>query len=368
MNLLEAHFSGTKVLVTGHTGFKGSWISEWLLGLGAEVVGVALEPNTKPAMFEQLDLERRLEHHILDIRDREALLALVERTQPRVVFHLAAQSLVRYSYAHPVETFAINVMGTAHILEALRLVDGPCEAVLITTDKCYESHEATELYREEDPMGGHDPYSASKGAAEIVISSYRRSFFDPASYDRDHRTAVGSSRAGNVIGGGDWASDRIVPDAMRAIAKGEPIAVRNPDATRPWQHVLEPLGGYLLLAASMARSKTVEQRQDLFGAFNLGPDPAANRSVRDLVEAVIEYWPGTWTQQADPDAVHEAKRLNLSIEKAERVLGWRPVWDFENAVQKTVDWYRNVHDDPDSAGDVTRTQIAEYSGVFGSDL
>ena len=241
-------YAGKRVLVTGHTGFKGSWLCEWLLGLGAKVTGYSLSPPTQPALFEQLGLAGRLRHIIGDIRDLPGLSRALRKARPDFVFHLAAQPLVRDSYANPVETFAVNLMGTVHVLEALRSVRHPCAAVFITTDKCYENREWAYGYREDDPLGGSDPYSASKGAAELAISSYRRSFFG------SHPVRIASARAGNVIGGGDWAVDRIVPDCMRALEKGKPIPVRNPKATRPWQHVLEPLSGYLWLGACLAGS------------------------------------------------------------------------------------------------------------------
>ena len=364
VNAFKNHYNGKTVLLTGHTGFKGSWLSEWLLSLGAKVVGVSLDPVDDPSLFEQLQLKERLEHHILDIRDAEKLAQLVKATQPDIVFHLAAQALVRYSYDHPIETFDTNVMGTAHVLDALRRLDNPCEAVIITTDKCYENRERIEPYSEDDPMGGHDPYSASKGATELVVASYRRSFFDPVEYGSSHQVAVATARAGNVIGGGDWALDRIVPDCMRTLAAGRSIPVRNPQATRPWQHVLEPLAGYLQLAMRLAQAQTSEDRNVLFSGYNFGPDPSANRPVRDLVDQVLKSWPGDWIDQSDLNAVHEAGRLNLSIDKAEHLLNWAPIWSFETAIRQTVQWYRCVLEDPACASELTRRQIMEYSEIF----
>ena len=368
MSALKNHYNGKTVLLTGHTGFKGSWLSEWLLSLGAKVVGVSLDPVDDPSLFEQLRLKDRMEHHILDIRAADKLGQLVEATQPDVVFHLAAQALVRYSYAYPLETFMTNSMGTAHVLDALRRLDKPCEAVMVTTDKCYENHERPEPYSENDPMGGHDPYSASKGAAELVISSYRRSFFNPAEYGKSHQIAVASARAGNVIGGGDWAIDRIVPDCIRTLADGQRIAIRSPWATRPWQHVLEPLGGYLKLALRLAEAETAEDRMVLFSGYNFGPDPSANRPVCDLVGQILENWPGEWIDQSEPNAVHEAGLLNLSIEKAARLLDWAPVWNFETAIAETVQWYRRVLEDSDCALELTRQQIAEYTEIFSHEI
>ena len=312
-------------------------MAEWLLAMGAEVVGVALEPRDEPPLFEQLALKNRLEHHIQDIRDASAVAEIVKASQPDVVFHLAAQPLVRYSYEHPLETFDVNVMGTAHVLDALRGLDKEVEVVVITTDKCYENKEVDRPYVEDDPMGGYDPYSASKGACELVVSSYRRSFFHPDAYGTKHGVALASARAGNVIGGGDWALDRIVPDCMRALSKGESIPVRNVVATRPWQHVLEPLGGYLVLGSALARDKGSDAWKALCSGFNFGPDPESNRSVKALVEEVLKTWPGSWEDRSDPHAVHEAGLLNLAIEKADQLLGWQPVWDFSHVLNCPVD-------------------------------
>ncbi len=333
---------GRRVLLTGHTGFKGSWLALWLLELGAQVTGVALPPETEPSLFAQLELEQRLEHRLGDIRHASLLTDLVEQTRPEVLLHLAAQPLVRRSYAEPGATWATNVMGTIHLLEALRRLQEPCTAVLITTDKVYRNNEWLYGYRENDPLGGHDPYSSSKAAAELAIASWRASFCG----DQPHQTPhlrIASARAGNVIGGGDWAADRIVPDAMRALARGEPIGVRNPAATRPWQHVLEPLGGYLLLAERLSADAS------LASAFNFGPQLEANRSVRELVEQALGHWPGRWEDQSDPQAPHEASLLNLVTDKAHHQLGWSPRWDFGTTVERTVDWYRQVQEGRTSA-------------------
>lgn len=359
MGPLQTFYSGKRVFLTGHTGFKGAWMAEWLLSMGAEVTGVSLEPNTKPSLFEQLRLADRLDHHIFDINDAAKVAELVEQVQPEVVFHLAAQPLVRYSYDYPVETFATNVMGTVHVMEALKKIKDLCHAVMITTDKCYENREQMEPYSEDDRMGGHDPYSASKGAAELVIASYRRSFFAPQDFGKSHSINLASARAGNVIGGGDWALDRIVPDCMRMLGDGEPIPVRNARATRPWQHVLEPLGGYLTLACRMAEAGD-HTREAICSGFNFGPDPEANRPVRDLVEKVLSCWPGEWIDGTDPNAPHEAGLLNLTIHKADELLGWQPAWDFDQAIEHTVDWYRTVHDKPEQVAAKTTEQITAY--------
>ncbi len=356
-------YNGAKVLVTGHTGFKGAWLCEWLLSLGAEVHGFALPPPTKPSLFNQLKLARRIASHTVgDIRDLKMVIGVMRRVKPDFVFHLAAQPLVRLSYKKPVETFDTNVMGTIHVLEAARHVFGmgksrrQCSIVCITTDKCYENRETVRPYREDDPMGGYDPYSCSKGCDELIISSYRRSFFGT----HDSSVWLASARAGNVIGGGDWALDRIVPDCMRALDKGETIPVRNKESTRPWQHVLEPLGGYLTLGAALASRKRFA---DYAGGFNFGPDPRANRTVEDLVREIIKARPGKWSDRSDPRAVHEAGLLNLDIRKARRILGWSPKWDFGKTVRAAVDWYVAVAGG-ESPIDVTQHQIREYASAM----
>ena len=355
---LRAAYAGRRVLVTGHTGFKGAWLCEWLLDLGAKVHGVALPPEER-SLFGALELERRMEHVVLDIRDAAALRAHVAALRPEIVFHLAAQALVRLSYREPVETFATNVLGTAHVLEAVRAADFPCSIMVVTSDKCYANDGRPRAFREDDPLGGHDPYSASKGAAEIVTASYRDSFFA-----HDTRVALASARAGNVIGGGDWAVDRIVPDAIRALEAGRPIPVRNPAYTRPWQHVLEPLGGYLLLAAKLEAARAAGRADEVARyarAFNFGPDPAANRPVRELAEEILRHWPGRWEQAAQEKHLPEAPLLSLDIARAREVLGWEPRWDFARTVAETVAWYRARHEKKDAVGE-TRAQIAAYAG------
>lgn len=354
-------YAGRRVLVTGHTGFKGAWLCEWLLGLGAEVHGIALAP-LKPSLFETLDLVSRVKHTILDIRDAEALAAKVKQIRPDFIFHLAAQALVRVSYREPVETFAVNAIGTANLLEAVRTANLPCTVVAVTTDKCYDNDGRPRSFKESDPLGGHDPYSASKAAAEIVIASYRDSFF---SHGTD--VALASARAGNVIGGGDWAEDRLVPDCIRALAAGKPVPVRNPVFTRPWQHVLEPLGGYLLLSAKLEQARAKKDTSEIARyaqAFNFGPDPEANRSVRDLVEEVLRHWPGKWEQVVQEKHLKEAPLLSLAIDKARDVLGWQPRWHFAQMVEQTVAWYRDYYSQKTDAAtmiDFTRKQVAAYS-------
>lgn len=350
-------FRHKTVWLSGHTGFKGAWLAHWLLELGAQVHGFALPPPTRPALFDQLGLAERLHHEIGDVRDAAAVKRSLQAAQPDYVFHLAAQALVRTSYEQPVETFATNVLGTVHVLDALRALSKPCAAVFVTSDKCYENREWLYGYREGDPLGGHDPYSSSKAAAEIAISAWRRSFFD------GHPVRIASARAGNVIGGGDWAADRIVPDCVRALQQHQPIPVRNPTATRPWQHVLEPLSGYLWLAAALANPTLTGTRPELLAsAFNFGPTHDANRTVQELVVEVLKHWPGRWEDKSDPAAVHEARLLQLATDKARALLGWSPVWDFVTAVEQTVNWYRQAGrtSDPVALQKLTTGQIEAY--------
>lgn len=327
-------YAGLRVFVTGHTGFKGAWLATWLNRLGADVTGYALEPPTRPSLFDALALGGRLRHVLADIRDPARLATEMVATRPSVVFHLAAQPLVRRAYAQPQETFATNVMGTVNVLEAARVCDSVKAVVVVTSDKCYQNLEVGRAFREDDAMGGRDPYSASKGCAELVTSAYRASFFgDPGC------AVVASARAGNVIGGGDWADDRIVPDCVRALSTGGSIVVRNPDAVRPWQHVLEPLSGYLLLAALMLRDGPGYGEP-----WNFGPtDGDDSRPVRWVVERFLEEWgSGMWTSPAAPGAQpHEAHFLGVDSTKARERLGWAPVWDARSAVRHTAAWYRN---------------------------
>ncbi len=370
---LRNAFAGKRVLVTGHTGFKGSWLCEWLLKLDAEVFGYSLPPPTSPALFNQLGLAPRLHHQVGDIRDSDAVARAVDDAQPDYILHLAAQSLVRLSYVQPVETYATNVMGTVNILQALQGRSKPCAVVVVTTDKCYENREWLYGYREEDPLGGHDPYSSSKAAAEIAVASWRNSFFSAAKIVVGKAPPVGiaTARAGNVIGGGDWALDRIVPDCVRALSQGAAIVVRNPRATRPWQHVLEPLGGYLLLGARLSAALTnasssgpaAEELARLCGPFNFGPGLDSNRPVRDMVTEVLRSWPGKWDDHSSPDAVHEAQLLQLAVDKAHHVLGWRGRWNFSETVAKTISWYRECQTlaAPEDVRAVSQRQIMEYT-------
>lgn len=340
-----AFWQGRRVLVTGHTGFKGSWLTLWLLSLGAEVWGYALAPEAERALFTDLGLDQdacrsegeRLHHYLGDVRDLDALKRWAETAQPQVVIHLAAQPLVRRSYQDPLGTWATNVRGSLNLLEALKPLKHRCAVVMVTTDKVYVNREWDYGYREDDRLGGHDPYSASKAAAELAIASWRSSFCGFAAHQTP-QLVIATARAGNVIGGGDWAEDRIVPDAMRALAAAERVGVRRPEATRPWQHLLEPLGGYLLLAEKLVNAEAE------VGAFNFGPSLEANRCVRELIEAALCHWPGQWEDRSDPKAPHEAGRLHLQIDKAHHQLGWQPRWPFATTVERTVSWYRAVHE------------------------
>lgn len=345
-------WKGRRVLLTGHTGFKGSWLSLWLQALGAQVRGIALAPPTDPALFEVAGVAAGMDHCLADIRDYSAIWPLIHDFRPQIVLHLAAQPLVRHSYAEPVATFATNVMGTVHVLEAARHV-GTVEAVVnVTTDKCYENRGWVWGYREDEPMGGQDPYSGSKGCAELVTSSYRQSFMNSAGI------ALASGRAGNVIGGGDWAADRLVPDILRAFERREPVRIRNPQATRPWQHVLEPLSAYLLLA-----QRLLEDRRAWSEGWNFGPRDEDAKPVGWIVERMV----GLWGQDAawvidDGSHPHEAHYLKLDISKAGSRLGWRPRWNLGTALEKIITWHQAWRASED-VHKVCLEQIAEYSNA-----
>ncbi len=347
---LTRAFAGKKIFLTGHTGFKGSWLTAWLAELGADITGYSLPGEAW--LFDRLGLAKKMLDLRGDIRDLPELQEALVEAEPDYVFHLAAQPLVRLSYRQPLETWAVNVQGTAHLLESCRALANRAAVVCVTTDKCYLNREWLQAYREDDPLGGHDPYSASKAAAEMVVASYRASFFSaPGSPVR-----LASARAGNVIGGGDWADDRLVPDCVRALQKSELIRVRHPGSTRPWQHVLEPLGGYLVLAAALIREPA---GSPLASAFNFGPGLASNRPVSDLVEAIVRHWPGKWEAAADPAGPHEAGKLNLATDKAFHLLGWQPVWAFDETIRQTVEWYRREVEGAEAWSLVTE-QIEDY--------
>jgi CDP-glucose 4,6-dehydratase len=351
-------FNGKRVFVTGHTGFKGSWLSEWLLMLGAEVTGYSIRVNDAPDHFTALGLERRIQHFIGDVRDYGALEKVIEAVRPDFIFHLAAQPLVRVSYREPVETMTTNITGTLHVLEVLRRMRHRCACIIVTSDKCYENREMLHGYRENDMLGGRDPYSASKSAAELVAKSYHSSFLNST----ESLATMATVRAGNVMGGGDWSEDRIVPDCVRSLLRGEAIAVRNPESTRPWQHVLEPLSGYLWLAALLTgdvRLPGVRDHAVAGSAFNFGPWPEANRSVSDLVSEFLKHWPGQWRDASAAQAVHEAGLLSLSIDKAFHLLRWQPVWEFARNVEATAGWYRAVSQGA-PVPERTRNDISSY--------
>lgn len=344
--LSPGFWRGKRVLLTGHTGFKGSWLTLWLLTLGADVWGYSLPPEPRRSLFVDLALDQiehhhewgKLHHHQGDIRDLDSINRYVDLVQPQVVLHLAAQSLVRRSYRDPLGTWSTNVQGSLNLLESLKPLQDSCSVVIVTTDKVYSNREWDYGYREEDRLGGHDPYSSSKAAAELAIASWRKSFCGSGIHQTSF-LSIATARAGNVIGGGDWAEDRLVPDAMRALAAGQSISARSPKATRPWQHVLEPLSGYLLLAELLSSNP-----DSYSSAFNFGPSLDSNRSVMDLLDAALQHWPGVWKDSSDPNAPHEADRLHLQIDKAFHMLRWQPRWDFSTTVARTVSWYRSVHE------------------------
>ncbi|MCH7478681.1 MAG: CDP-glucose 4,6-dehydratase [SAR324 cluster bacterium] len=354
----KTFWAGKKVLVTGQTGFKGAWLCLMLNRLGAELSGYALEPPTEPSLYDLAHLAGRMNSAIGDLRDYPRLLGHVEETRPEVVIHMAAQSLVRRSYHDPVGTYATNVMGTVHLLEALRQVGSARVALIVTSDKCYENREWVWGYRESDPMGGYDPYSSSKGCAEIVTAAYRRSFFgNPAAGAAG--TAVASARAGNVIGGGDWAEDRLVPDCMRAFLAERPVLIRNPHSLRPWQHVLEPLSGYLLLA-----EKLWEAGAEFAQAWNFGPDERDVRPVSWIADTLVHDWGGgaRWElEEGEPP--HEARMLRLDTSLARERLGWQPRTDLRLGLEMTVEWYRG-YQRGDAAEAITLRQIEQFENLF----
>jgi CDP-glucose 4,6-dehydratase len=345
MNLFGDIFRNKRVLVTGHTGFKGSWLALWLNELGAEVTGISLPPATEPNHWDLLKLP--IKDQRLDIRDFAALRQVFNTVKPEIVFHLAAQPLVRRSYYDPLETWATNVIGTANVLEACRQTTSVRAVAAITTDKCYENREWPWGYREQDRLGGHDPYSASKAGAELVVASYRSAFFES-----ETSPLIATARAGNVIGGGDWSEDRLIPDLVRAIAMNRSLEIRSPQATRPWQHVLESLSGYLLLG-----QKLLKGDKAFAEAWNFGPEPEGNRTVTEILSKINREWERMCWHVTESPQPHETKLLYLDSAKARRVLNWHPVWNIDTTLEKTAEWYRKWLED---ANIISYQQLTEY--------
>ena len=337
IDIFDNFYCGKRVLVTGHTGFKGSWLSIWLHELGAEVVGVSQDPFTNRDNYVLSGIGNKMMADLRsDICDGRKMKEIFQKYQPEIVFHLAAQPLVRYSYEQPVETYEANVMGTIHVMEAIRATSSVKVGVMITTDKCYDNKEQMRGYKEDDPFGGYDPYSSSKGACEIAIQSWRRSFFNPEDYGKKHHVSLASVRAGNVIGGGDWALDRIIPDCIKALEQDKVIDIRSPKAIRPWEHVLEPLSGYMLLA-----KKQWEHPTEFCEGWNFGPESESVSTVWEVATELIKnYGKGELKDSSDPNAVHEAKLLMLDITKAKTKLGWKPRMNMQQCMDLVADWYK----------------------------
>ena len=352
INQLSTVLTGKRVLVTGHTGFKGSWLCLWLRQLGAEVYGFSLNPESSPAMFNLCNVECDIDHQIGDIRDIAALNSRLMSVKPDVVFHLAAQAIVRQSYLDPLDTLSTNIMGTANVMEAVRAMNHSCALVVVSSDKCYENKEWIWGYRENDPMGGNDPYSMSKGATELLVSSWRSSFFGAES-----KVKLASARAGNVIGGGDWSKDRIIPDCIRAFSQGKSLELRNPHSTRPWQHVLEPLSGYLTLACRLLG----EQADEYCSGWNFGPTAQDVRPVENVVKLIADHWDASCDWILTQGAVSsEASMLSLNCDKAISKLGWHPTWNLEQSIFHTTEWYQTWIKDPGDLRRVTLDQIDRF--------
>ncbi len=344
------------VLITGHTGFKGCWLSYWLLKMGANVFGVSLEPETEPNMFHQLKLLNKINHNIIDIRNRELLESKIIDFQPEIIFHMAAQPLVIESYLKPIKTWETNVMGTFYLLNSLKKISNKCVCICITTDKVYKNNETGKCFKEDDPLGGYDPYSGSKAAAEIAIESFRSSFCGNSNHQKNN-IFIASVRAGNVIGGGDWSENRIIPDIVKSIVFNKIITIRNPNATRPWQHVLDPLSGYLKLA-----EKIFINNKELTTSFNFGPQNDSNKKVVDLVRTAETFWPFSWEiiDTNDTNRFHEANFLGLEIKKIKEKIGWEPRWDFMRTVEKTFKWYKNYYNAPEDIAKYCDEDLEEF--------
>ena len=357
VDIFDNFYKGKRVLITGHTGFKGSWLSIWLHELGAGVVGIGLDPYSEKDNFVLSDIGNKIKADIrADIRDGQKMKEIFAEYQPEIVFHLAAQPLVRLSYEIPVDTYEVNVMGTIHIMEAIRATKSVKVGIMITTDKCYDNCETLKGYVETDPFGGYDPYSSSKGACEVAIQSWRRSYFNPKDYGKKHTVSLASVRAGNVIGGGDWAKDRIIPDCIRALEEGRVIDIRSPKAVRPWEHVLEPLSGYMILAKLMWENPT-----EYCEGWNFGPEAEGVSTVWEVASEVIKnYGSGELKDSSDSDAVHEANLLMLNINKAKSRLSWHPRMNMQQCMKLVVDWYKRYQ-----AEDVYKLCVEEINKFIG---
>jgi len=348
-------WKGKRVFLTGHTGFKGSWLSIWLNMLGADVTGYALDPPTNPSLFKKAEVAKLLKHNIGDIRDLDLLKKIMIASDPEIVIHMAAQPLVRESYLDPVGTYQTNVMGTVNLLETIRSCENVRSVVNVTTDKCYENKEWVWAYREDEPMGGFDPYSNSKGCSELVTSSYRNSFFNPENYGNDHHVAIATARAGNVIGGGDWAKDRLIPDIIKSIEKNEKVQIRSPYAIRPWQHVLEPLSGYLLLAEKLFGEKGIDYAQ----GWNFGPEDSDAQPVEKIVKTLCEQWGKSLKYYLDSSLQpHEANYLKLDISKAKALLNWKPTWNLDKTLISIINWNKQL--ESQNALEITSRQILSF--------
>lgn len=353
--MFNNYYQGKRVFLTGHTGFKGSWLAMWLHKLGAKVYGYALAPYTENDYYNIANIEQYMEISTFgDIRDKETFSNAIKDCNPHIIFHLAAQPLVRESYSDPIYNYETNINGTLNLLETARHLASLEVLLNVTTDKCYENNEKLYDYKETDAMGGHDPYSSSKACSEIITSAYRRSFFG------DNSVMIASARAGNVVGGGDWAKDRIMTDTFTSLSKGKTIAVRNPAATRPWQHVLEPLSGYLWLVAQRGQSNW----KSFASGWNFGPETGEGHTVKEVVETVIRYYEaGEWEDHSDPSAVHEAKLLSLDITKAKESLSWYPTLSFQDSIRLTTSWYKLFSEDKDKVKDFSVKQLEEYISI-----
>jgi len=353
-------WKGKRVLITGHTGFKGGWLSLWLQSVGADVTGFALKPPTDPNLFTTANVAAGMRSTIGDIRNFSLLKSVIAAADPEVIIHMAAQSVVRYSYDHPIETYEVNVLGTVHLLEAIRVIGKPRIVVNVTSDKCYENKEWLWGYREDEPMGGHDPYSNSKGCAELVTSAYQRSYFPVESFEK-HRIAIASVRAGNVIGGGDWTADQLLPDIIRSFLKKDPVLIRSPRAIRPWQFVLEPLNGYLMVAESLASEPAKAS-----GGWNFGPEDRDVRPVGWIVENMVRLWQNQASWKTDErNQLHEANYLKLDSSKAHTLLDWRPRLSLDKALDWVVEWYK-AYDEKKNIHDLTLEQISRFEHLGAS--